>query len=66
MEPYDQPTRQLLVQERIEQLTRDYPVGQTSSGRRRWSLFNVRPLLHFVARRAGSDRHARGSIRVES
>ena len=60
MEPYDQSTRNLIAQERIEQLVRDGR-SVTRDGRRRRGRLDLRELFgNRVHRRARSAHPARG------
>ena len=60
MEPYDQTTRQLIAQERIEQLARDATAVQRGSGRRRRILWKLRVPLRVAGRLTRAARPARG------
>ena len=62
MELFDQTTRQLIAQERIEQLARDSAGAQRSSGRRRRPLLNLRLRLRIAHRRTGAAGPARGLV----
>jgi hypothetical protein len=54
MEPYDQNSRRLIAQERVERLARDYPSASRDHGQRRGRL-GPRGLLGAGAHRRARD-----------